>query len=903
MSDFSPEAPTWRLVDDDKTLRVRMLDSEATTRLVNRGTALSIHIARRPFGFLERGATLVEGLTVQSTIRPHETTRPGVYLTRGAQVGEVVVKVAAPQMPPNHELWKALPQFSHPHVLRTLEVFEQDGFYFEIQEFCGGGTLAGRIIRGGVWQNTEQLQMLEKVIVPALWSGLSYLHNQDLIHRDIKPSNLYFRSGLRGEQLVIGDFDISSMLVDDRTSRDTARAAGTWTYAAPEAFPRFMDESGRAGSRISRASDWYSVGVVLLEFLFGTTPLHQADFPDLFDFYLSGRRLEVPVNLPERWRDLVGGLLIRDRQTRWGAEAVSRWISGRTTDDDRRAIRADRGLPRGVGEAMRPFTAFEHSQPTNLEELAYAMLAEPAIAREEMFHSEVLLQWIGENDPKIARQIRIDREKWQGAPDVAILSAVMRCYPATPALITPNRPARDAREWASQAWAAVAAGETDAMALCHPSALLWLEQWLRLKQEPQLHEADLIAQMRIRREAADARGTERPIEDDTAFNVWKAARVMPEPVKGVRSAGYGKARTFVLDNELVTPQDVAEELGVDNVQGRRLCAQLERDGVLQRVNFEQSASEEGLAPESSVDVIFEEICYAFEPNRPYIVGAGRTAMTPSEIARLSYGQNAWGSSPPPIYMASKDRFAKGFLEAYLRQRLPAHGENPNPLVVQIGQVRRQLKEEPYGAFETVLRLLEPKMPPVQVEFSWSSSDVWTLDFNRKASRFLNYNTRGPGVPFGSIEFVGETPNLVLHENLVRARRGHIEARFEAIGDLETRRTFVAQLQFKSHYSRIKEAIPNLEYKAELPIGETLSRIGLGALIGAGVFGLPRVLAMFTGLPRAYGGGDLDINTTFDSTMAMRFPLLSVVFAFVVLGLAAYFAFRVWLWALSNEARS
>ena len=880
-----------------------MLDSEATTWLVNRGASLSIHVSRRPFGFLERGSTLVEGLTVNATIRPHETTRPGVYLARGAQMGEVVVKVAAPQLPPQLEMWRALPLFSHPHVLRTLEVFEQDGFFFEIQEYCSAGTLAERIKRRGIWQDAEELQNLEKSLVPALWSGLSYLHGQDIIHRDIKPSNLYFRPALRGEQIVIGDFDISSMLADDRTSRDTARAAGTWTYAAPEAFPRFMDESGRAGSRISRASDWYSVGVVLLEYLLGTTPLHQADFPDLFDFYLSGRRLEVPSNLPERWRDLVGGLLIRDRQARWGADAVSRWMSGRTTDEDRRAIRADRGLPRGVGEAMRPFTAFEHSQPTNLEELAYAMLAEPAVAREELFHSEVLLQWIGENDPKIARQIRIDRDKWQGAPDVAVLCAVLRCHSATPALITPNRPARDAREWAEHAWAAVAAGETDAMALCHPTALMWLEQWLRLKEVPQLHEADIVAQMRARREFAEARGLERPIEDDTGFRVWKAARVMPEPIKGVRSAGYGKARSFALDNELVTPADVADELGVDMAQGIRLCSQLERDGVLQRVNFEQSASEEGLAHESNVELIFEELCYAFQPDRPYIVGAGRTAMTPSEIARVSYGGSNWGSSPPPIYLASQERFAKGYLEAYLRHRLPPNGEEPNALVAQIGKLRRQLKDEPMGAFETALRLLEPKVPPVQVEFSWSSPDVWTLDFNRKASRFLTYNTRGPGMPYGALEWMGETPGLVLMGHTVRARRGQIEVQFEATGDMETGRTFIAPLQFKSHYSRAKDPILPLEYRAELPIGETLSRMGWGALIGAGVFGIPRLAMMFLGFAHAYTGGDLNPALIYDNAMNVRFPLSGVLVGTVILGCSFYVGVRVWLWALRTIARS
>ena len=352
----------------------------------------------------------------------------------------------------------------------------------------------------------------------------------------------------------------------------------------------------------------------------------------------------------------------------------------------------------------------------------------------------------------------------------------------------------------------------------------------------------------------------------------------------------------------MTPHDVAQELRVDDAQGRRLCAQLERDGVLRRVHFEQSASDEGLAPESKVEVIFEELCYAFEPERPYLLDREKSAATPSEIARLSYGQGTWGASPPAIYRNSQERFAGGFLEAYLRQRLPCDGEAPNPLVVQIGQVRRALKDEPLGAFETVLRLLEPKMPPVLVEFAWSVPGEWNLDFNRRATRFLNFQTRGPGVPFGALEFESPPAGIVLGEHLVRARRGRIEARFEARGDLEIERKFVAPLHLKSHFSRAHSGVPDLEFRVTLPRAETLGRVGMGALIGAGVLGVPRLAAMFLGLPRSDSGQNLDVSTVFADTLALRFPLLSVLGATAIFGAALYVAFRFWVAALRRDAQ-
>ena len=441
------EAPTFRLrgeAPDEATTRIVVakapisLVEAPTLRIENSVSArprekpLASPKARRALGYLEKGHLLPRGLSVEATIAPHETSRPGVYRCYSPLEGRVAVKIAALNAPPDPHLWNQLGQLQHPHVLNTFETFEAEGLSFEVQEWCAGGTLSEKILPVGAPRDQDFLDWIENSLVPAFWSGVSYLHERDIIHRDIKPSNLYFRR--ENGEMVIGDFDISSILRDGRTSRDTVRAAGTWTYAAPEAFPRFMDESGRAGSRVARASDFYSFGVVLLELLQGTTPLHGGDFPDVFDFYLAGRRLEVPP-LPARWRELLGGLLIRDRHARWGAPHIERWMARQTNDDDRALIASDRGLPSLGGG--RPFSAFS-SRPTTLPELAAAMLEEPQIAAEELLGGDVLLNWIGELDPQIAREVRRDRENWRAHSEVAVLCALLRCDPQTPALLAPE---------------------------------------------------------------------------------------------------------------------------------------------------------------------------------------------------------------------------------------------------------------------------------------------------------------------------------------------------------------------------------------------------------------------------------------------------------------------------------
>ena len=114
-----------------------------------------------------------------------------------------------------------------------------------MQEFCDGGTLENPGAEAGndiAPPSPEWISNLH----PAMSAALHYLHEQEIIHRDVKPANIY-QHRPRHQALVLGDFDISSVLEGSRTLRDTQRTAGTWYYTAPEAFPRFCSTTAPAG--------------------------------------------------------------------------------------------------------------------------------------------------------------------------------------------------------------------------------------------------------------------------------------------------------------------------------------------------------------------------------------------------------------------------------------------------------------------------------------------------------------------------------------------------------------------------------------------------------------------------------------------------------------------------------
>ena len=90
--------------------------------------------------------------------------------------------------------------------------------------------------------------------------ALQYAHDQRLIHRDIKPENMLV--GQRDE-ILLSDFGIATVAQSSRY-QGTQDMAGTVAYMAPEqiqAHPR-------------PASDQYSLGIVVYEWLSGDRPFH-----------------------------------------------------------------------------------------------------------------------------------------------------------------------------------------------------------------------------------------------------------------------------------------------------------------------------------------------------------------------------------------------------------------------------------------------------------------------------------------------------------------------------------------------------------------------------------------------------------------------------------------------------
>lgn len=245
---------------------------------------------------------------------------------------------------PKLEILKTLAGCRREHVVALADFGEAEGRFFEIQEYLPEGTLADYV--SGRKPTEDELRQILGQIAEAL----THLQEFKVLHRDLKPSNILLRSR-EPLDLVLTDFGISSVADFSIHLTTVSRTAA---YSAPEAITGV----------VSRASDWWSLGVIVLELLTGEHPFSGKD-ERAINLQLAGLGIAVPGHIPADWQLLIRGLLTRDYASRWGAAEVKRWLEGE------RNIPVKAGAPAAVGlAAQRPyrFDGQDYFDPAGLAE-------------------------------------------------------------------------------------------------------------------------------------------------------------------------------------------------------------------------------------------------------------------------------------------------------------------------------------------------------------------------------------------------------------------------------------------------------------------------------------------------------------------------------------------------------
>jgi serine/threonine-protein kinase len=165
----------------------------------------------------------------------------------------------------------------HPGIVKTLHVdVTADGQLFQIMEYVPGVTVAQ-------WLLQKRASAAEAARIGCdIARALAAAHRVGVIHRDIKPSNVILSTVAPGVRIV--DFGLSKIVERELEQSATGVTRtrdllGTPAYMSPEQV--------RDASRVTAATDVYSLGVVLYLMLAGKLPYPDAFGPGVYVAHLT----------------------------------------------------------------------------------------------------------------------------------------------------------------------------------------------------------------------------------------------------------------------------------------------------------------------------------------------------------------------------------------------------------------------------------------------------------------------------------------------------------------------------------------------------------------------------------------------------------------------------------------
>lgn len=261
-------------------------------------------------GTLAPGTVVAAGYRIEAGPLGPSSGEGDVYRCRLHGQGEpLILKLYRDQLRPDPQVMAQLLGLAHPNIVRILDQGQWQGHFFELMAYCAGGTLAEAM-------PFNELQLRD--ILAQVVAGLDYCHRRGIVHCDIKPANLFY-ADVERRRVCLGDFGISAH-GDNLEATHITRNAGDLTldYSAPE----LVD-----GGQASPKSDYYALGISLLELLRGRSPFAGKRPGEVMADHLRGR-IPLPAGLSELMTLLVKGLTEFDGDRRWGFREVMAWLHG-----------------------------------------------------------------------------------------------------------------------------------------------------------------------------------------------------------------------------------------------------------------------------------------------------------------------------------------------------------------------------------------------------------------------------------------------------------------------------------------------------------------------------------------------------------------------------------------------
>ncbi|RXM27150.1 Serine/threonine-protein kinase Sgk3 [Acipenser ruthenus] len=192
-----------------------------------------------------------------------------------------------------------LKNIKHPFLVRLHYSFQTTGKLYFVLDFINGGELFFHLQRERTFPEPRA-----RFYIAEMASALGYLHSINIVYRDLKPENILLDS--QGH-IVLTDFG----LCKEGISQDdtTTTFCGTPEYLAPEVLRK---------QPYDNTVDWWCLGSVLYEMLYGLPPFYSRDTAEMYENILHKPLTVRPGATNAAW-SILEGLLEKDRTKRLGS--------------------------------------------------------------------------------------------------------------------------------------------------------------------------------------------------------------------------------------------------------------------------------------------------------------------------------------------------------------------------------------------------------------------------------------------------------------------------------------------------------------------------------------------------------------------------------------------------------
>ncbi|KAF3124213.1 serine/threonine protein kinase, AGC [Orbilia oligospora] len=225
---------------------------------------------------------------------------------------------------------------NHPFIVTLYHSFQSDEHLYLCMEYCSGGEFfrAALQTRPGKCIPEDDARFYAGEVTAAL----EYLHLMGFIYRDLKPENiLLHQSG----HIMLSDFDLSKQSDPGGAPTMIISRVGTSSHSMPTIDTKSCIADFRTNSFVgteeyiapevikgcghTSAVDWWTLGILIYEMLYGTTPFkgknRNATFANILREEVGFPESPGSPQISGTCKSLIRKLLVKDEVKRLGSRA------------------------------------------------------------------------------------------------------------------------------------------------------------------------------------------------------------------------------------------------------------------------------------------------------------------------------------------------------------------------------------------------------------------------------------------------------------------------------------------------------------------------------------------------------------------------------------------------------